>query len=45
VEVVKVLIFADNIALLHFVEHCVAQDSTDEEDKHEQNKNVEQRFD
>ena len=44
-EVVEVFELIDGIALRYIVEHCVAQDSADEENEHEQDKDVEKRAD
>ena len=42
-EIGKVLVLIDDIALMDVEEHRVAQDGEDEEDEHEENENVQER--
>ena len=44
-EIGKVLVLIDDIALIDVEEHRVAQDGEDEEDEHEENENVQERVD
>ena len=44
-EVGEVFVLADYVALGHLEEHGVAQNSHDEEDQHEQDKDVEEGVD